>query len=234
MNATTAALQKQIELLDKSIEHWEDIAQGGGISTGTSSCPLCQQYYDHLDKPLCTGCPIQEYTGISGCAQTPYADYFDVCKSCYRDEKENNHKLQPSHRIEDLVSITNQEKERQAAQEELDFLQSLRDEGYDAVCLAIGAAMGSSIKVKGADSEGVVDSLDFLRTYNIRGSVPVGKNVVVIGGGNAAIDAARTALRLDAETAVEGTPAVGAVAEVQGLLLPDGAVLARRIVVQST
>jgi hypothetical protein len=40
-------------------------------------------------------------------------------------------------------------------------------------------------------------------------------------------------VRLDAETAVEGTPAVGAVAEVQGLLLPDGAVLARRIVVQS-
>ncbi len=40
-------------------------------------------------------------------------------------------------------------------------------------------------------------------------------------------------VRIDAETAVEGTATVGAVAEVQGLLLPDGAVLARRIVVQS-
>jgi len=38
--------------------------------------------------------------------------------------------------------------------------------------------------------------LSFLRTYNLRGSVPVGKNVVVIGGGNSAIDAARTAVRL--------------------------------------
>jgi NADH-quinone oxidoreductase subunit F len=40
----------------------------------------------------------------------------------------------------------------------------------------------------------------FLREYNIRGSVPVGRNVIVVGGGNAAIDAARTAIRLGAET----------------------------------
>ncbi len=51
----------------------------------------------------------------------------------------------------------------------------------------------------GADAEGITDALNFLRTYNLRGSVPVGKNVVVIGGGNSAIDAARTALRLGAE-----------------------------------
>jgi NADH-quinone oxidoreductase subunit F len=40
----------------------------------------------------------------------------------------------------------------------------------------------------------------FLRNYNIRGSVPVGKKVVIIGGGNGAIDAARTAIRLGAQT----------------------------------
>ena len=44
------------------------------------------------------------------------------------------------------------------------------------------------------------DALSFLSEYNLRGSVPVGKNVVVIGGGNSAIDAARTALRLGAES----------------------------------
>jgi len=42
--------------------------------------------------------------------------------------------------------------------------------------------------------------MNFLKDYNIRGSVPVGKKVVVIGGGNAAIDAARTAVRLGAES----------------------------------
>ena len=42
--------------------------------------------------------------------------------------------------------------------------------------------------------------MDFLRQYNIRGSVPVGKKIVVIGGGNAAVDAARTAVRLGAES----------------------------------
>ncbi len=52
-----------------------------------------------------------------------------------------------------------------------------------------------------------------------------------VGGGEWIVEG--VTVRLDAETAVEGTPAVGAVAEVQGLLMPDGAVLARRIVVQS-
>ena len=78
-------------------------------------------------------------------------------------------------------------------------LQGLRDEGYEAVFLAVGAPAGLALELPGGDAKGVVDSMDFLRQYNIRGSVPVGKDVVVIGGGNAAIDAARTALRLGAE-----------------------------------
>src|SRR5208282_4418326 len=40
----------------------------------------------------------------------------------------------------------------------------------------------------------------FLRDYNIRGSAPVGRNVAIVGGGNAAIDAARTAVRLGAKS----------------------------------
>ncbi|MCG3136558.1 MAG: Ferredoxin--NADP reductase [Phycisphaerae bacterium] len=77
-------------------------------------------------------------------------------------------------------------------------LQGLRDEGYEAVFLGIGASVGTKLGIPGDDAEGVTDALNFLREYNIRGSVPVGKKVVVIGGGNAAIDAARTALRLGA------------------------------------
>ncbi len=78
-------------------------------------------------------------------------------------------------------------------------LQSLRDDGYEAIFLGIGAPMGQKLRVNGEDAEGVVEAIDFLREYNLRGSVPVGKKVVVIGGGNAAIDAARTAIRLGAK-----------------------------------
>jgi len=82
----------------------------------------------------------------------------------------------------------------------VDFtLTALRASGYDAVFLGVGAPSGVRLGIPGEDVEGITDALGFLRTYNLRGSVPVGTNVVVIGGGNSAIDAARTALRLGAE-----------------------------------
>jgi NADH-quinone oxidoreductase subunit F len=78
-------------------------------------------------------------------------------------------------------------------------LQSLKDEGYEAVFLGVGAPQGMGIGVPGEDGPGVYDGLSFLKQYNLEGKAPVGKHVAVIGGGNAAIDAARTALRLGAE-----------------------------------
>jgi NADH-quinone oxidoreductase subunit F len=78
-------------------------------------------------------------------------------------------------------------------------LKGLRAEGFDAVFLGVGAPAGVGLGMPGSDAEGITDALSFLRTYNLRGSVPVGQNVVVIGGGNSAIDAARTALRLGAD-----------------------------------
>jgi NADH-quinone oxidoreductase subunit F len=78
-------------------------------------------------------------------------------------------------------------------------LKALRAEGYDAVFLGVGAPLGVGLGLPGEEAEGITDALNYLRTYNLRGSVPTGKNVVVIGGGNSAIDAARTALRLGAE-----------------------------------
>jgi NADH-quinone oxidoreductase subunit F len=77
-------------------------------------------------------------------------------------------------------------------------LKSLRASGYDGVYLGVGAPQGVGLGIPGEDAQGIVDALGFLRTYNLRGSVPVGKDVVVIGGGNSAIDAARTAVRLGA------------------------------------
>jgi len=82
----------------------------------------------------------------------------------------------------------------------VDFtLTSLKEEGYEAVFIGVGNPEGMKPKIPGIDSEGVVDALKFLQTYNLRGSVPVGKKIIVVGGGNAAIDAARTAVRLGAE-----------------------------------
>jgi NADH-quinone oxidoreductase subunit F len=79
-------------------------------------------------------------------------------------------------------------------------LADLKEQGYDAVFLAVGAPLGVSLNIPGATAQGVTEAMSFLRHYNIRGSVPVGKHVAVIGGGNAAIDAARTAVRLGARS----------------------------------
>jgi NADH-quinone oxidoreductase subunit F len=78
-------------------------------------------------------------------------------------------------------------------------LDGLKQKGYEAVFVGVGAPDGAKLGIPGDDTEGVTDAINFLRQYNIRGSVPVGRKVVVVGGGNAAVDAARTALRLGAE-----------------------------------
>ncbi len=86
-------------------------------------------------------------------------------------------------------------------------LKSLRAEGCEAAFLGVGAPLGLGLGIPGEDAEGITDALAFLRTYNLRGMAPVGKNVVVIGGGNSAIDAARTALRLERKTSPWSTAA---------------------------
>ena len=75
----------------------------------------------------------------------------------------------------------------------------LFEQGYDAVFLATGAHEGQKIGVKGEDSQGVMDCVSFLREVSLGKKVEVGEGVAVIGGGNAAIDSARTALRLGAK-----------------------------------
>jgi NADH-quinone oxidoreductase subunit F len=79
-------------------------------------------------------------------------------------------------------------------------LKSLKDEGYEAVFVAVGAPHGTQLGLPGDKLEGVVDGIGFLREFNLTGKTKVGENVVVVGGGNAAIDAARCALRLGAKT----------------------------------
>ena len=81
-------------------------------------------------------------------------------------------------------------------------LQDLKDQGFEASFVSVGAPIGVKLNVPGNDAEGVIDAIDFLKEYNLKGSVKIGKKVIVVGGGNAAIDAARTALRLGAHVTV--------------------------------
>jgi NADPH-dependent glutamate synthase beta subunit-like oxidoreductase len=76
----------------------------------------------------------------------------------------------------------------------------LLSDGYKAVFLGIGAHRGLKLGVSGEDDyEGFLDCIVFLRRVNLGDTTKPGRKVVVIGGGNSAIDAARTALRLGSE-----------------------------------
>ncbi len=74
-------------------------------------------------------------------------------------------------------------------------LHDLRGRGYDAVMLAIGAGKGRGLRIEGSDADGVVRAIDYLIGINRGHRMPIGKRVVVVGGGLVAIDAARTAIR---------------------------------------
>jgi len=70
---------------------------------------------------------------------------------------------------------------------------------HDAIYIATGTQFSRRINVEGEELKGVYHGLEFLRDVALRKDVKVGDNVVVIGGGNTAIDAARSALRLGAK-----------------------------------
>ena len=78
-------------------------------------------------------------------------------------------------------------------------LPELRKQGYEAFYLAIGAQGGRSLGVEGEDAEGVITGVEFLRDVNLGREVKLSGKAVVIGGGNVAIDVARTAARTGAD-----------------------------------
>jgi heterodisulfide reductase subunit A-like polyferredoxin len=78
-------------------------------------------------------------------------------------------------------------------------IDGLFDNGYKAVYLGIGAHKGIELGVPGEKARGVRQGVDFLRELNLQGNVEVGKKVAIIGGGNVAIDVARSAVRMGAE-----------------------------------
>ncbi len=78
---------------------------------------------------------------------------------------------------------------------------ALKDNGFDAVLVAIGTHRSTSLGVPGEDRLGVLGGTDFLRRVKLdEAPALAGKRVIVVGGGNVAMDAARTARRLGAES----------------------------------
>jgi NADH-quinone oxidoreductase subunit F len=79
-------------------------------------------------------------------------------------------------------------------------IEDLKDQGYKSFFLGVGAHKGLKLRIPGEDEfEGFVDATAFLKKVNLGERKAPGKKICIIGGGNSAIDAARTCLRLGAE-----------------------------------
>ena len=91
-------------------------------------------------------------------------------------------------------------------------LEDLRQQGYQAVLLAFGLHRSRDLSLPGNDLDGVVKGIDFLLNVNLGYRFQIGKRVVVIGGGNVAIDVARSAMREQQQKLVT---------DIAGLVLPD-------------
>jgi formate dehydrogenase beta subunit len=81
----------------------------------------------------------------------------------------------------------------------VESIDKLFADGYDGIIVAVGTHRGQKLKIPGADSNGVLIGVDFLKEINLGKKVDIGKNVLVLGGGNVAFDSARAARRLGAE-----------------------------------
>jgi len=75
----------------------------------------------------------------------------------------------------------------------------LFQQGYKAICVAIGAHLSAKLQIPGVDLDGVLYAISFMNDVNLGKDVKLGKKVLVIGGGNVAIDVARSARRLAEE-----------------------------------
>jgi len=83
-----------------------------------------------------------------------------------------------------------------------DVFKEKAEGGFDAVFIAIGAHLGKKIDIPSRDAGKMLDAVSFLRSVENGEDVKLGRKVAIYGGGNTAMDAARTAKRLGAEEAV--------------------------------
>lgn len=100
-------------------------------------------------------------------------------------------------------------------------VDDLLADGYDAVYLATGLQKDAAVEMPGAELDGVVPAVEFLRALNLGSPPAMGDRVVVIGGGDGALDAARSALRLQRQAGRE--PCVTLVHQGDRMETPAGA-----------
>jgi len=81
----------------------------------------------------------------------------------------------------------------------IESIDKLFEEGYHGIIAAVGTHQGQKLRIPGADDDGVLMGVDFLREINLGKKAGIGKRVLVLGGGNVAFDCARAARRLGAE-----------------------------------
>ena len=94
-------------------------------------------------------------------------------------------------------------------------LASLKQDGFASVFLGIGAMRSRDLQIPGVDLDGVLRAVDFLLNVNLGYRVELGDDVVVVGGGNVALDAARSALREIAAGRSAPSPAFDRAAETE-------------------
>ncbi len=79
-------------------------------------------------------------------------------------------------------------------------LQTLRERGYEAIFIAIGCRLGAPMRIEGEEDQpaGYYHGVDFLKCVNRNEPIEIGDKIIVVGGGNVAMDCARSALRMGA------------------------------------
>lgn len=110
-------------------------------------------------------------------------------------------------------------------------VSELKRQGFDAVLIAVGAHLSRDLKIPGVDLDGVHKGIEFLLNVNLGYKFTIGKKVIVIGGGNVAMDVARSAARevLRQHEGAEIVPAAENVAAVAAHEMVDISLVALRM-----
>ncbi|MBF8266748.1 MAG: sudA 4 [Dehalococcoidia bacterium] len=105
----------------------------------------------------------------------------------------------PREILDEQIAVVTETRVEIKTNHRVESLDKLFQEGFDAIFIGAGALRPQQMGIEGEDLPGVMECVDFLQEVNLGNNLDVGQRVAIIGGGNVAIDGARTALRLGAK-----------------------------------